>query len=304
MCVTLAPAKLSNTTLYAAEVRTPDRTVHVLGYQNKAQNLAVGAPAKRIHRGKDDWDWESPAPRPEAKRPVLSGNAMLLPFPARPGSMTHANVLETKGCPNILKDLAEAVRPKFRSKGAMLGGDAIAKSFSVQVFDTGIYTVVLASDARAIPGALGRVPEERRPQLNPEIFEAYASWYPDWTMALCCFSNTEAVLADPLLWWYEPMRPDRLFAPSLDSHTGGVPDLTAEVEIDHSVVFGTFDMEAGDDVYYKDNVPAALKPYLLERVVGDQFHGPSNNGDFVARTEDVRQGNCSPKRLPPPGAPR
>lgn len=308
MCVTLAPARLSNTTLYAAEVNAGDGIVHVLGYQNKAQSLV--RPPSSAHRGgrrvTDDWDWESPAPRPEPDE-VLggSGNAMLLPFPAKPGTMTHANVLETKQCPNILKDMAEAVRPRMR--GAMLGGDAmsfgvIAKN--VQVFDTGIYTVVLASDARDIPSALSRVPAEKRPALNPELFEAYAEWYPQWTMALCCFSNTDAVLADPLLWWYEPMRPDFLFAPALDCHTGRVPDLSEKVAVDHTVVVAARDPRYGVRVRYTDEIPGRIRPYIAENVIGEQFDAIMDNGDFVFRLKDLRQGEFRPKRLQPPGVRR
>src|SRR5271166_24211 len=79
MCCTLANARLSNTILYAAEV-CPDgkEVVHVLGYQNRVQNL------------------------PPAKGP--SGNAMILPFPAVAGTMTQNNVLATDKCPKILED--------------------------------------------------------------------------------------------------------------------------------------------------------------------------------------------------------
>src|SRR5690242_15190074 len=117
MCVCLAKARLSKTILYAAEVR-PDGgdIVHVLGYQNSVQNLATnGAP---------------------------HGNAMILPFPALPGTMTQKNVVPTDDCPRILEDLAATVRWQDggQPRGLMKGIAANA----VEVFDTGIYTVVLA----------------------------------------------------------------------------------------------------------------------------------------------------------------
>src|SRR5205823_2395778 len=102
----------------------------------------------------------------------------------------------------ILQDYSRALFPPVvmqpaglsRSKGMPLEPE-------VEVFDSGIYTVVLARDARAIPGALSQVPAAKQPVLNPELFQAYARWYPDWTFALCCFSNRQAARATPMLWW-------------------------------------------------------------------------------------------------------
>lgn len=297
MCVSLAPARFSNTTLYAAEVLADRKVLHVLGYQNTAQNLYRAA----VPLDEGDWDWQNPRGKP-AKGATGNGNAMILPFPAAPGSMSQANVLSTAQCPRILKDMAEAVRPRMRgSRGLSFGADSfIAKS--VQIFEHDIYTVVLATDARLIGKVLDAVPAEKRPKMQLEILDAYAAWYPDWAVALCCFNNGRAKEAKPLLWWYEPMKPEFLFAPALDSHTGGVPDLAAEVEVDHSVAFGHYAAEAGEDVAYSDAIPAAIRPFLTPKVVGGQFNEVMPNGDFVCRVSDIRRGDFSPKRLPPPGA--
>jgi hypothetical protein len=191
-------------------------------------------------------------------------------------------------------------------RGGLLG-DAVsfgAVAKTVQVFDTGIYTVVLAEDARDIPSALDRVPPEKRPALNPELFEAYAAWYPGWTMALCCFSNADAVLADPLLWWYEPMRPEVLFAPALDCHTGRVPDLRQDVAVDHALVVAARDLRGAVRVRYSDDIPDSVKPYLAAGVVGARLAGWMRNGDFVLRLAALQRGDFLPQRLPPPGAVR
>jgi hypothetical protein len=279
MCVTAARAWLASTVLYAAEVDVGGEGVHVLGYQNKVANK-TGPLARLMGKG--------------------SGNAMILPFPAEPGSMTRDNVLDTEDCPNILQDIKWAVEEMPRGHGgaASLGGAA-----AVQVFTTGIYTVVLARDARAIPKALGRVPAEKRPDLNPPLFDAYAIWYPDWTIALCCFNNRQAALASPMLWWYRPRDPQRLFAPALDCHTGAVPDLHAKVTVDHMVAFGSPELgENGKCVRYHDTIPPAVAPYLCERVIGGGFHKRMPNGDFVCRVADVRRGLFKPQRALPPAA--
>jgi hypothetical protein len=301
MCVTLGAARLSKTILYAAEV-CPDgmEVLHVLGYQNSVQNLSSNGAAR--------------------------GNAMILPFPALPGTMTRKNVVPTDQCPHILEDLAETVRWQNATRSLGIAKDA---GPGVEVFDTGIYTVVLAEDAGAIPGALKRVPAAKRPALNPPIFDAYARWYPDWTIALCCFNNAEAARATPLLWWYRPANPEELFAPALDCHSGEVPDLNAEVVVDHTVAVGSYVMDREDfwsslpkyhkrgaevweslerltRVPYRDTVPAAAHPFLCNHAVGSIYERKMPNGDFVCALKRLREGAYAGKgllsRVGPPGA--
>jgi hypothetical protein len=286
MCVTMAQAKLSDTILYAAEVHPEEmgrRPIHVLGYQNTVENRAEG------------------------------GNAMILPFPAKPGTMSQANVVPTEQCPNILRDIATAIRGRYRSLSCAADPEADGP---VEVFDTGIYTVVLATDTRAIPTVLDRVPEEKRPPLSPDLFDAYAAWYPGWTVALCCFNNRESARATPLLWWYEPLHVDRLFAPALDCHTGDVPDLDADVTVNHTVAWGSDRMRkegpTQQRVRYQDRVPDAIQPYLTRWIIGRVYAGKMPNGDFVFPVRQVRKGGYErvpeyriepfePLRMKPPG---
>jgi len=144
------------------------------------------------------------------------------------------------------------------------------------------------------------VPEDKRPALNAEVFSAYAKWYPGWQVALCCFSNHQAVEADPLLWWYEPAFPDRYFYPTLDSHTGGVPDLEANVVPDHVIAAGTASPK-GYPVRYSDDLAAWMRGYLPERVVGRDLTEDDElpNGDFLVDVQEVREGRFDPKRVTP-----
>ncbi len=295
MCVSVSPkthVHMSDTVLYAAEVaHEGGDTVHVLGYQNKVANgVSEFGPLTRLKQ------WLKGA----------TGNAMILAFPAVPASMTKANVIATDACPDILQDMARALdRPRLLATCGPSWACAVKSIPEVQVFATGIYTVVLATNARAIPGALDRVPAEKRPALNGALFDAYAAWYPDWTFALCCFNNRKATLATPLLWWYEPMDFGRLFLPALDCHTGAVPDLDAEVRVDHILAVGSLwadECLAGKWVSYRDGIPQTVKPYLTERVIGGRYDLPMPNGDFVCHTEDVRAGEFKPERVKPPGA--
>jgi hypothetical protein len=276
----------SQTILYAAEVATPDTgTVHVLGYQNRVQG---GSGSRSFWR--------------RLFSPDRSGNAMILPFPARPATMTQANVIDTEACPNVLQDVAAAISyPMSLDQSTSVSLSAVVPK--VQVFEAGgVYTVVLAQDPNDIPAALSQVPPRKRPALNPALFDAYARWYPGWTVALCCFSNDEARLARPLLWWYAPMHPDRLFLPALDCHTGEVPDLVASVLVDHVVAVGSYRLGGGNRVAYRDRVPEAVIPYLRPSVLGKRYYEYMHNGDFVCRVDDVTAGDFSPVRCAPVAA--
>ncbi|MEK7083308.1 MAG: hypothetical protein AAB972_03980, partial [Patescibacteria group bacterium] len=125
-------------------------------------------------------------------------------------------------CPHVLQDMAAAI--KSQAKSFSLGGE---RSLGVEIFELDIYTVVLAQNARLIPDAILNVREDKRPPLKQNIFLAYDEWYPDWPVAVCCFNNEEAALANPIMVYYEPLRPEFLFAPALDCHIGDVPDINA-----------------------------------------------------------------------------
>lgn len=250
MCCSLRPAKLTNTVLYAAEALHEGRRVHVMGYQNRAENLSKGP------------------------------NAMLLPIPAR-APMGPDNMLDTTGAKNIMRDYAQAVRPP-RSR---YGGPAPA-SESVQVFDKGSFTVALADKASDLAGAVGRIPANKRPEVNAEVFAVYDQLYPGWKMALCAWDGT--LEAEPLLWWYEPQDPTTLFMPALDAHDGGPPRIGANVEVDHSVVVGSVTNPTGKQVLFRDALPTHLTPFLATKVSGVEFHERSmRNGDFVCPTNNL-----------------
>ncbi|MFY9457776.1 MAG: hypothetical protein WAP23_02500 [Candidatus Spechtbacterales bacterium] len=275
MCTTTEPARLSGTILFGKETMHPNgKVVHTMGYQNRAQNLAEGP------------------------------NAMILPFPAIPGSMSQRNVLDTSRCPQILEDMARALTPRDRGEHSLTFG-ASRGSSKVEVFHHGIYTVVLAEDASAIPGALDRVEPDRRPPLNTPIFETYSEWYPAWgAIALCCFNNKYARDATPMLWWYEPIDPEELFLPGLDCHTGGIPDLNAHVRVDHTIAVASYRMPAtsGVHVSYTNPIPESMDPFLSERVTGNQLQMPSvKNGDFIVNLPSLWEGEIDLIRRNPLG---
>jgi len=273
MCCSVSPAVFTNTRLYAAEAMRDGNIVHVLGYQNQARNHHDGP------------------------------NAMILPFPAKPGTMSKGNVVETTDFPKILEDMERAITPPPEmTRGFSYGLIGSLSIPPVEIFEYGIYTVVLAQNALDIPGALDDVPEEKRPALNSALFEAYARWYPDWPIALCCFNNRDAQLATPMLWWYEPTNAEHLFLPALDAHDGNAPDLNTTVMVDHAVMASANVMLRGETVEYTDEIPDSVEPLLPKKVLGRQYHMPMENGDFSIPLSKLRAGTFVAERMSPPGS--
>jgi hypothetical protein len=280
MCCTLRPAELSKTILYSGESEHQGKLVHVIGYQNRAKNRFNGP------------------------------NAMILPFPAS-APMDARNCLESEGLRWMMNDLAAAIDLPRLTRGFGTKGLTLGSSRAVSVFESDAYTVVLADDARDIPNALDRVPENKRPDLNEEIFDAYAKWYPRWPVALCCFESRKELEPDPLLWWFEPQNEKVLFAPALDAHNGAPPDLTEHVRVDHTVVFGSKRASRGNPVRFHRAVPPHVSKFIADRVVGQDFKSVLKNGDFaipLERLQAVRESTMSPdikiNRVLPPGASR
>lgn len=90
MCVAAAPARFTGTILYhGLRNHAEHGRVHVLGYQNTAQNLAPGP------------------------------NAMLLHLPA--AGMTRANFIDTSRCPRVLRDMVDTLRPVSRGPAGAYG---------------------------------------------------------------------------------------------------------------------------------------------------------------------------------------
>jgi hypothetical protein len=284
MCVAVAPARFTGTILYHGLRHHPDHgRVHVLGYQNTAQNLAPGP------------------------------NAMLLHLPA--AGMTQANFIDTSRCPRVLRDMVDTLRPVSRGPAGVAYGAAPAGGPPpVQVFDHDIYTVVLATDPTLIPDALERVPPHKRIPVNRPLFDFYAALYPGYAVALCCFDNREALAANPLLMWYSPHDRDRFALPAIDCHTGAVPDLAAPVLTDHWVIFGTDEAGPGwgaevrySPHYDQGGLPQAPQyggpaaPFLPGRIMGVEFTGWHPNGDFVIPHADVLRGDLGALRRVAPG---
>src|SRR5262245_54921908 len=115
MCITLEPAKLSNTRIYAGDVTHPSgRPVHVIGYQNVVQ--ATRGP-----------------------------NAMLLPFPA--SQVGPDNLVNGAAFAGIMPAYEQAIQRQHVTIGARGLSVEDFSEDGVEVFESGSYTIVLAQKA-------------------------------------------------------------------------------------------------------------------------------------------------------------
>ncbi len=265
MCVSTGPSEMSKTIVYAAEVRGRDGgREHVLGYQNTARS----------------------------DRP----NGMLIALPSA-GPLTRANAIDMTACPNLLRDLRELTTPRSRG-GGLLG----LASRGAEVFDVGSYTVISSDSPLAFGELLASVPEAKRPEPNPEVYEAFAALYPGWQFALCCWAGE--IDAEPLVWRYESLRPDYLFLPGLDGHNGRAPSLARHAERDHHLVWGSaFRTDTSGYSSLTERVRAALPSYVgalvPPSVRGAPRVGVERNGDWWVLLDALSSG---PGLESPPGA--
>jgi hypothetical protein len=322
MCVSLHPARFSDTTV-GAFIGTDGR--RYLAYQNTAANLPSisggSAPAvvsstarKPVRRGTrrsggaDNWNFEGAVtPKATGKAAATSGNAMILPIP---DAVANIELIDTTTCPNFLKDIRSALTP--RTRGGLRRGGAADSAKSVRIIEFDVYTIVIAKNAKDLTKVLksDAIPAERRPALNDEIIKAYTKWYPNWAIAVCCFNNTDAKRAKPLLFSYEPTKQadkDFLFVPTLDAHDGKAPDLNANVDVDHTIFVSTPDMpdSHGMTVFYSDpEIALGVAELLPRKVTGKVVSGSYRNGDVVFKCSDLKNGIVRGLRALPPGAPK
>ncbi len=223
----------------------------------------------------------------------LSGgsNAMLLLFNTKKGrGMTQKNFVDTTNMPRILADMERAYRGEMSfSKAPPLRSMSTDR---VEVFDSGIYKVVLANSAKLIPNALNLVPAEKRPTLGAGLFRWLSKVYDpyQYSYALCCFNNQDSGESTPIMVHYEPATTTMLRAPGLDQHDGEAPNLGEWVDVDHLLFWAVEGMKGGVNVMYRDPIPENIKWMFPTKIVGQEIDGKLPQGDFVIGAGPLEEG--------------
>jgi len=253
MCVTSGPATLSKTRILSFKV---DEDRHFLAYSNSAKNLSNKA------------------------------NSMILPVP---GKVKQSDFVDTSAFPKFMEHLEAQLTPRSRSLGGSKGLD---RSLGVIHFQSGMYEVFIASGGigtsvagllqgkkHPVQEALKVLQPSKRPEISKELLEWYDKFYPGWDLVVCVFGADKVMESQPIAFTYRPLPEwkDALFYPAVDSHSGGVPNLLENVDVDH-FLFAPTSRLGGASI----NSHSSMPKYLIARTfTGVKQNDARQNGDWV-----------------------
>lgn len=284
---------------------------HLCGYFNKVQvERTQGAGADfgwAVSKPTDptDFGWDI---APPAKK---KGNAMLIAVPAVPGSVNEKSLVPVGKYPKFMEDYKRAIvppAPKMASRGMSFGiGAGDDAPIVVKGFDGGTYDVVIARDDKQIASVIGEVDEDKRPDINQDLYRQLGLVYPypNFTFVLFCFSESDSAQAGCALVKYTPQLPHLLFLPGLDGHNGKIE--VGEVEVNHTLVASSYRLKAGFagiyPVSFSDPGVTEALPFLPKLVLGKVLPKGMRvpQGDFLFLTDEVAAGKFRCKRALPPG---
>jgi len=255
MCITSAPAELSKTKILSIPF---DDKQHLIAYANTVVSHS------------------------------LKPNSMILPIP---GTLTKQDFFDTTPYSSFLNELEEALRPRARgiSKSKSLNDDELG----VENFRLGMYNVFISKNINLIYDSIQTLPEKDRPEINKELINWFAESYGDgWNYVVCVFDNHKPMDAQPIMFKYTPKVYDMLFFPSVDSHTGGAPNLEEQVSVDH---FLFTEVNSYEPYTFKKSVPGFLQGRKLvglpqggSRINGDWFHPCNHSKIDLLRIQPIK----------------
>jgi hypothetical protein len=252
MCITTDKAELTKTKVYAGIATLDDQEVHVLCYANQVKS----------------------------SKP----NAMILPIPTQ--KIEQNNFIDTREFSGFLNSIAlQSIRSDRRSRG--FKSDSITLSYkSVQVFDSGSYTCIVADQASDISSVFQSLPEKKRPTIKQELLNFFSEKYPSdkWKFLCCCWEGN--IIPEPIMLYYVPSESDVVYLPMLDSHDG-TPPKDSIVKTDHTVMFGYHGDKDNIDISYMD-LSAKVKSLIPTTSIGKNMPRVKNNGDLYVLSDDLK----------------
>lgn len=238
MCMVSAEARLTKTKILSMAL---DNGRHLLAYTNKAKNLS----------GKV--------------------NSMILPIP---GTLEKEWFYNTTEYNNFLDNIhKQAEVSRFRSAGVSKG---LSRSF--EQFEVGFYKIVTTNDIDMLREHLSGLHESQRPDISDELLNFFKTQYKGWSFVVCIFSGDKEMDAQPIMFEYKPFSYDTIYYPTMDSHTGGAPDLNEDVDMDHTIIVDHIGLEKFvPNVNFSQEVPEILK---RRKFVALKFKSKFKNGDM------------------------
>lgn len=261
----MSGSKMSDTIVFAGIATDGD---HLLGYQNKAQNLNTN----------------------------LNVNAMIIPVPSSE-DLFQDNIFDLSNDKELFKNISESLFPNIletntRSFSMMKGGD------SFQIFKSGNYTVVSASHAGLLSKAIENLNKKMQPKLSDDIIYAYYDWYPKekWKMTLFIWSGQDQMESDPVLIKYKPSDDSHLFLPGLDGHNGKRPNLRYAIRRDHTLIVGHKSLKNNIPLYFSNQNAKDIFPSNFD---GFRIKENDANCDWLVSTKGLEQGKLAAIKYQP-----
>lgn len=258
MCVTSAPAIMTNTLVYGYVPlpREGETQRHVVGYQNQAESL-------------------------------LGDNFMLLNFAGTDLRLVRGPEHTTTMMTDMTRGLQELVE-----LDGWRGGGMRSASYSVTVEEYGDYTIFLSQSASAIVDAIMDHPGSssfdvdsiRQLALSAKYFEEH---YPLDSFLVPMFKQGIKVKpTHPIVVSYVPRQPEFLTVPGLDGHDGSMPTIGRPVKRDFRLAFGVQGVDLHPVRYEDTSVSPLWAPASVVGFVDNRFDGP--NGNYCLPIEVLR----------------
>lgn len=209
----------------------------------------------------------------------LSGkqNSMIL---AIPGELRREWFENTKDYNKFLLDIENQAEISFTLS---LG----VRSKGIERFTIGMYTVLITDDIEE----LFKVNHDPNVDLNlisEELKSFFKTHYKGWSFVICVFDGSETMDSQPIAFQYKPFDYNWLYFPTMDSHTGGAPDLKEMVEMDHTLMYeypGLLDRVV-QNVKFRQEVPELLK---RRNYVSTKWDTLFENGDMYLNLEELNK---------------
>ncbi len=286
--------------------------IHCWLFQHRLANLHEDPYHRACHYQElppKDFDW---ADFGYARR-AANANAILIPIPLKP-DIDLANdvvILEHKELRHILGRQMESLPQQACTKAREdqprpLTCKDLCSAGRTQVVKTELHEILLVQHPLDALEQINQISEVNRPLLDRRKLQQLAIWYPDWSLAVACFSHKE--IRQHSFAVIGPTKdPNIIFQAAIQQNDGTPPDLARVILDEQSYLAGSCLASAGEPVEYRGSCIAAseLKDVLPPFVVGERSQRlMTHQGDMVALIEDVRNGIWQPQRLLPPGAPQ
>lgn len=301
MCVFVNPVKDVKDTKVFWHLLPNGR--HLQGYQNSVfgngGRQAIGG--RRALRGGD----MLPSTYPSIGIPVHGGDGgqmMVLPVPCVPGTIGPHSFHDVSRFPSILKDMQMALYT-YALRGTRGGGLlSYGAAKGMQVFNYGAWTLAVGHVEQVtrpeLLRAMAMVPDRKRPVLTDDVMRVMMAFpaiptYNNWSL-IYAFADSADLNGEmtPFMYDYQPLNPDRVFMPAIDSHTGLPPVPGQPVDVDHTLIFGVPNSVDGAEVDYTD--PALeyspFRNMLPDKVIGVRATGTVHNGDWSGATMNILKG--------------